>query len=52
MGINVRIIIKYGFELIEYFAYLNNENIVSEEFQKGYMYNDKVIRYSQVKVVN
>lgn len=28
------------------------ENIVSEEFQKGYMYNDKVIRYSQVKVVN
>lgn len=28
------------------------ENIVSEEFQKGYIYNDKVIRYSMVKVVN
>ncbi|HHT96530.1 MAG TPA: nucleotide exchange factor GrpE [Clostridiales bacterium] len=26
------------------------ENIVSEEFQKGYTYNDKVIRYSMVKV--
>ncbi len=28
------------------------ENIVSEEFQKGYLYNDKVIRHSMVKVVN
>lgn len=28
------------------------ENIVAEEFQKGYTYNDKVIRYSQVRVVN
>lgn len=28
------------------------ENIVSEEFQKGYMYRDTVVRYSMVKVVN
>ncbi len=28
------------------------ENIVSEEFQKGYLYHDKVIRHSMVKVVN
>ena len=28
------------------------ENIVSEEFQKGYMYRDTVVRYSMVKVIN
>lgn len=28
------------------------DNIVVEEYQKGYMYNDKVIRYSMVKVAN
>ncbi|MBQ9765845.1 MAG: nucleotide exchange factor GrpE [Lachnospiraceae bacterium] len=28
------------------------ENIVSEEFQKGYMYHEKVVRHSMVKVVN
>lgn len=28
------------------------ENIISEEFQKGYMYRDTVVRYSMVKVVN
>lgn len=28
------------------------ENIVSEEFQKGYMYKESVVRYSMVKVVN
>ncbi len=28
------------------------ENIIAEEFQKGYMYNDVVIRHSMVKVVN
>ncbi len=28
------------------------ENIVSEEFQKGYLYHEKVIRHSMVKVVN
>ncbi len=28
------------------------ENIVSEEFQKGYLYKDKVVRYSMVKVEN
>lgn len=28
------------------------ENIVSEEFQKGYMYHDTVIRHSMVKVAN
>jgi molecular chaperone GrpE len=28
------------------------ENIVSEEFQKGYMYRDTVVRHSMVKVVN
>lgn len=28
------------------------ENIVSEELQKGYMYNDIVVRHSMVKVVN
>lgn len=28
------------------------ENIVAEEFQKGYMYRDTVIRYSMVKVAN
>lgn len=27
-------------------------NIVSEEFQKGYMYKDTVVRHSMVKVVN
>lgn len=28
------------------------ENIVSEEFLKGYMYRDSVVRHSMVKVVN
>ena len=28
------------------------ENIISEEFQKGYMYRDTVVRYSMVKVCN
>ena len=28
------------------------ENIISEEFQKGYMYKDSVVRHSMVKVVN
>ena len=28
------------------------ENIISEEFQKGYMYRDTVVRYSMVKVEN
>ena len=28
------------------------ENIVVEEFQKGYMFRDKVLRYSMVKVAN
>lgn len=27
-------------------------NIISEEFQKGYIYKDSVVRYSMVKVVN
>ena len=27
-------------------------NVIVEEFQKGYMYKDKVIRYSMVKVAN
>ncbi len=27
-------------------------NIISEEFQKGYMYKDSVVRHSMVKVVN
>ena len=28
------------------------ENIVAEEYQKGYMYRETVVRYSMVKVVN
>ena len=28
------------------------ENIVAEEYQKGYMYRESVVRYSMVKVVN
>lgn len=28
------------------------ENIVAEEFQKGYMYNDMVVRHSMVRVAN
>ncbi len=28
------------------------DNIIAEEFQKGYKYKDKVIRYSMVKVAN
>lgn len=28
------------------------ENIISEEYQKGYMYRDTVVRHSMVKVVN
>ena len=28
------------------------ENIVVEEFQKGYMYKDSVVRHSMVKVAN
>ena len=28
------------------------ENIVAEEFQKGYMYRESVVRYSMVKVMN
>ena len=28
------------------------DNIIVEEFQKGYMYREKVIRYSMVKVAN
>ena len=29
-----------------------DENTVVEQFQKGYMFNDKVIRHSMVKVAN
>ncbi len=29
-----------------------DENVVAEEFQKGYMYHDSVIRHSMVKVAN
>ncbi len=29
-----------------------DENTVVEEFQKGYMFKDKVLRYSMVKVAN
>ena len=28
------------------------ENVVAEEFQKGYMYCDSVVRHSMVKVAN
>ncbi len=28
------------------------ENIIVEEFQKGYTYHDIVVRYSMVKVAN
>ncbi len=28
------------------------DNVVAEEFQKGYTYRDHVIRYSMVKVAN
>ena len=28
------------------------ENIVAEEYQKGYMYRESVVRYSMVKVIN
>ena len=28
------------------------ENVVAEEFQKGYMYRDSVVRHSMVKVAN
>ena len=28
------------------------ENIIAEEYQKGYKYRDSVVRYSMVKVVN
>lgn len=28
------------------------ENIITEEFQKGYMYHDSVVRHSMVKVTN
>ena len=28
------------------------ENVIAEEFQKGYMYKDSVLRYSMVKVAN
>ena len=28
------------------------ENIIAEEFQKGYMYHDSVVRHSMVKVAN
>jgi len=28
------------------------ENVVAEEYQKGYMYRESVVRYSMVKVVN
>lgn len=28
------------------------ENIITDEFQKGYIYRDSVVRYSMVKVVN
>lgn len=29
-----------------------SENIITEEFQKGYMYHDSVVRHSMVKVAN
>ena len=28
------------------------ENIIAEEFQKGYMYRESVVRHSMVKVAN
>lgn len=30
----------------------SKENVIIEEFQKGYMYKDSVLRYSMVKVAN
>lgn len=30
----------------------SEENIITDEFQKGYMYKDNVVRHSMVKVVN
>ena len=30
----------------------SGENIIVEEFQKGYMYRDSVVRHSMVKVAN
>ena len=30
----------------------NGDNIIVEEFQKGYTYRDSVVRYSMVKVAN
>ena len=30
----------------------SGENIITEEFQKGYMYHDSVVRHSMVKVAN
>ena len=30
----------------------SGENVIVEEFQKGYMYRDSVVRYSMVKVAN
>ena len=30
----------------------DQENIVVEEFQKGYLYKDSVVRHSMVKVLN
>ena len=28
------------------------ENVIAEEFQKGYLYRDSVVRHSMVKVAN
>ena len=28
------------------------ENVIVEEFQKGYLYRDSVVRHSMVKVAN
>ena len=29
-----------------------DENVIVEEFQKGYLYRDTVVRHSMVKVAN
>ena len=28
------------------------ENVIAEEFQKGYLYRDSIVRHSMVKVAN
>ena len=58
MGVKEIVSVGEGFDPAYHNAVMHvedetlGENVIAEEFLKGYMYKDKVIRYAMVKVAN